>query len=50
MQDIFLYKQKGLDGEGKVVGSFRATGRVPEFYEDLKQRGLDVDLSLFKEA
>lgn len=50
MQDIFLFKQRGLDGEGKVVGSFKATGRVPEFYEDLKQRGLDVDLSLFKEA
>jgi pilus assembly protein CpaF len=50
MQDIFLFKQKGLDGEGKVVGSFKATGRVPEFYEELKQRGLEVDLSLFKEA
>jgi pilus assembly protein CpaF len=50
MQDIFLFKQKGLDGEGKVVGTFKATGRVPEFYEELKQRGLEVDLSLFKEA
>ncbi len=48
MQDIFVYKQKGLDGDGRVVGAFHATGRVPEFYEDLKQRGLDVDLSIFE--
>ncbi len=47
MQDIFVYKQKGLDAEGRVVGTFQATGRVPEFYEDLKLRGLGVDLDIF---
>lgn len=48
MQDIFTFKQTGLDEEKKVVGSFTATGRVPEFYEDLKQWGLSVDMSIFK--
>lgn len=47
MQNIFTFKQTGLDEEKKVVGSFTATGRVPEFYEDLKQCGISVDMSIF---
>jgi len=47
MQNIFIYKQSGLDENGKVLGTFKATGRVPEFYEELAQRGLPVDMSIF---
>ena len=48
MQDIFRYQQQGFDDKGKVKGYFHATGRVPEFYEDLRSRGLAVDMSIFK--
>ena len=47
MQDIFKYQQDGYDSEGKVKGQFIATGAVPQFYEEMRQRGLDVDLSIF---
>jgi len=47
MQDIFTFSQHGVDDEGRVVGTFTATGRIPEFYEGLQQRGLRVDMSLF---
>ena len=47
MQDIFVYNQTGFNDKGRVVGEFKATGRVPEFYEDLRQRGLQVDMSIF---
>lgn len=47
MQDIFRFQQEGFDQEGKVKGHFHATGRVPEFYEDLRQRGLSVDMNIF---
>ena len=47
MQDIFKFQQEGFDNEGRVKGHFHATGRVPEFYEDLRQRGLPVDMSIF---
>jgi pilus assembly protein CpaF len=47
MQDIFRYQQQGFDDDGKIKGYFHATGRVPEFYEDLRQRGLPVDMSIF---
>jgi pilus assembly protein CpaF len=47
MQDIFRFQQEGYDDEGKVKGHYHATGRVPEFYEDLRKRGLAVDMSIF---
>lgn len=48
MQDIFLFKQEGYDENGKVKGRFVATGNIPELYQSLQQRGIPVDLSIFK--
>jgi len=47
MQDIFRYQQQGFDENGKVKGYFEATGAIPHFYEEMRQRGLDVDMSIF---
>jgi len=47
MQDIFRFEQSGFDARGKVLGEFRPTGRVPEFYEELRSRGVAVDMSIF---
>ena len=47
MQDIFKFQQEGFDSEGKVKGRYLATGSVPEFYEEMRQRGLQVDMSIF---
>ena len=38
LQEIFRYTQEGYDNEGKVKGRYHATGRVPEFYEDMRAR------------
>ena len=48
MQDIFLFKQDGYDENGKIKGRFVATGNIPDLYQELQQRGISVDLSLFK--
>jgi pilus assembly protein CpaF len=48
LNDIYLYKQNGFDDEGRVKGAYQATGMVPLFYEDLRERGLQVDMSLFR--
>ncbi|MFT5133387.1 MAG: pilus assembly protein CpaF, partial [Gammaproteobacteria bacterium] len=50
MQDIFKYQQDGYDEEGRVKGQFIATGAVPHFYEEMRQRGLGVDLSIFAKS
>lgn len=50
MQDIFVYRQEGVDANGKVIGRFTATGNVPHFVEMLRQRGrLDLDMAMFSQ-
>lgn len=48
LQDIYTFKQSGFDGEGKVVGGHEASGMIPDFVHDLKERGIAVDLSIYK--
>ena len=47
MQDIFRFEQDGFTPEGKVRGRCIPTGHVPEFYQDLVRRGIEVDMSIF---
>lgn len=47
LNDIFLYKQNGFDENGKVKGEFVATGQVPQLYHSLRERGIQVDMSIF---
>jgi pilus assembly protein CpaF len=48
LEDVFVFDSEGLDESGLVAGSFRATGYVPRFIEDLHERGLEVNLGLFE--
>jgi len=48
MQDIFVFKQQGYDENQKVLGEFVPTGFIPKFYDELRQRGIELDLSMFK--
>jgi pilus assembly protein CpaF len=47
MQDIFIFKQTGLDPKGKVLGHFTASGSVPTFIDEVRIRGLQLDRSVF---
>jgi len=49
LQDIFQFQQQGFGADGKVQGRFVATGFVPKFYDELRRRGIPVDLQLFGE-
>ena len=48
MSEIFCFERQGLDEEGKIIGRYSATGLVPNFADTLRQRGLAVDVSLFR--
>ena len=50
MQDIFKFKQRGIDENGKAIGQLEYTGIRPKFLEDLLGKGVEIDLSLFEEA
>jgi len=47
LQEIFLFEQTGMDGNGVVKGKFKATGIRPRFVEKLKARGINVPAELF---
>jgi pilus assembly protein CpaF len=47
LQDIFVFKQQGVDENGKIRGRFQATGFIPTFFEELKVIGVPVDLTIF---
>jgi len=47
MTEIFKFQRQGLDKEGNVVGTFKATGLIPKFYEKLQKRGIMINRSVF---
>ena len=47
LQDIFRYEQRGVGADHRVSGDFVATGSVPQFYESLRDYGVELDLSFF---
>jgi pilus assembly protein CpaF len=47
MQDIFEFKQTGVDVDGNIEGTFAATGSVPTFLEDIAARGLELNRTIF---
>src|SRR5579864_9064851 len=48
MQDIFVFEKRGVTEQGRVTGSFRATGIRPKFYDRLKMCGIQLPASLFQ--
>jgi pilus assembly protein CpaF len=48
MQDIFVFEQEGVSTEGRVLGSFAATGIRPKFAEKLKASGIHLPPNIFE--
>src|SRR4051812_35963 len=49
MQDIFRYKQSGIDQNGRAHGQFEATGVRPSFVSRLEAAGIKLPSNLFQE-
>jgi pilus assembly protein CpaF len=49
MQDIFKYKQIGLDQNGRAYGQFEATGVRPSFMSRMEAAGMKLPTNLFQE-
>jgi pilus assembly protein CpaF len=49
MQDIFKYRQLGIDQNGRAYGQFEATGVRPTFVPRLEQKGIKLPSNLFQE-
>jgi len=49
LQDIFTYKQTGVDENGKIQGHLAPTGVRPKFYERLESSGIHIPPQVFIE-
>jgi pilus assembly protein CpaF len=49
MQDVFRYKQLGIDQNGRAYGQFEATGVRPSFVSRLESAGIKLPSNLFAE-
>ena len=49
MQDVFRYKQLGIDQNGRAFGQFEATGVRPSFVSRLEAAGIKLPQNLFQE-
>jgi len=50
MQDVFVFEKQGISQDGRVLGSFQATGIRPKFAERLKASGINVPASWFEHS
>ena len=48
MQDLFTFRQNGVDENGRIVGEFKPTGAMPTFFDTLKSRGINLDPRIFQ--
>jgi pilus assembly protein CpaF len=47
IEDIFVYRMAGMDGAGRVLGSFYATGYEPQCVRRIAARGIELNPKLF---
>jgi pilus assembly protein CpaF len=50
MQDIFVFDKQGISPDGRVLGTFAATGVRPNFSDRLNASGVDVLASWFEHS
>jgi pilus assembly protein CpaF len=49
MQEVFRYRQLGIDQNGRAFGQFEATGVRPSFVPRLEQKGVKLPSNMFAE-
>jgi pilus assembly protein CpaF len=49
LDEIFTFEREGVGASGRSLGTFRATGHVPRFYNRLKAYGVNLPRSIFQE-
>ena len=47
MQDLFTFRQTGVDDKGRITGEFKPTGAMPTFFDTLRSRGISLDPRIF---
>jgi pilus assembly protein CpaF len=48
LQDIFVFKQKGVDEKGQITGRHVPTGIVPKFIDKIEKEGIYIPHRIFR--
>jgi len=48
LNEIFVFKQTGVDARGKIQGYFTATGYKPTFLDEIRVHGIPISDEIFK--
>jgi pilus assembly protein CpaF len=48
MQDIFVFRKRGIRENGEVIGEFLPTGIRPRFAERLVVTGIQLPMGMFE--
>ena len=48
LEDIFCFKQRGVDEKGNVLGEFTSTGYTPSFFKEIEIKGIKLSPDIFK--
>jgi pilus assembly protein CpaF len=49
LQDLYRYKQEGIDAMGRVIGQHQSTGLRPQFADTLMAQGVQLPADLFEQ-
>ena len=47
LQDVFYFRQTGVNREGAVKGYFTSLGYIPTFYDEIRARGIELPREVF---
>jgi len=47
LKDIFVFRQRGVDKQGKIIGVYTPTGYIPSFYDEMIAKGITLNRDIF---
>jgi pilus assembly protein CpaF len=50
MQDVFVFEKHGVSSDGRILGTFTATGIRPKFADQLKASGISIPSAYFEHS
>jgi pilus assembly protein CpaF len=50
LQDLFIFEQTGLNGDGQVTGFLRGTGIIPKCLERMRAHGENLPVEVFQSS
>jgi pilus assembly protein CpaF len=50
LQNVFIFRQSGVDAQRNIIGEFHATGYIPSFVDEMKRKGVSLSEEIFRSS